>query len=348
MSTVFDIVAYSVFRLNVSFDEQFPVFALRIKLISESLICSQDMSKHNKKVLVLQTNGSNVEFYLPPNHPHDQITWNIAHKIQYYRAYNGGACRLLLIGRKCSPSVSHNQIIRIHYYPSKSLLLPHEIDISMKKTLNCSSYCSLNVGILESIERNNTQMFRYHEWKQIYRLTWQVIAAESRCFSITINSTCTACIKLCDVAVAMGLPLKSNLATVTSIDSFGMEMISTNNTDFFMDILTEYFCIQRKICKCTDDMLRYGNFQRIMSKITSPVEGIMSQHATYGNWNDANAYCLARKRFSLYTDPILVWSTKENNRLKGPGTWLEISKGTLFHRSSSIQFGMFLVSVLLL
>ena len=60
------------------------------------------------KVPVFQTNDSNVDLYLPLNHPYDYIYQPLT-----LAGYTHGACRLLLIGRMCS-SVPHNQII--HHY----------------------------------------------------------------------------------------------------------------------------------------------------------------------------------------------------------------------------------------
>ena len=309
----FNVITHTVFSLNFSFYEQFPMFALKINFLSRSLICSPcsfhrhyDTRKwHIKhqpnKVLMLQTNDSNIDFYLPHHHPYDQISWTMENL--ELRGYNRGTCRLLLIGRMCSFSVPHNQIIRIHYYPSKLLVLVHEIDISMKKTLNSSIHCGLSVGISEFIDGNYTQRFRYYEWKGIYRLTWQVIAAESRGFSITINSTCSTCVKLCDITVALGLPLRSNLASVagTYYD------LGIRNSDFFMDILYSY---EYEYMTYYDGM-NYDDFQRIMLNITSLVEGITSQNATYGNWNDANAHCLAQNASLFTLTPFLSGQLKK-------------------------------------
>ena len=184
------------------------------------------------------------------------------------------------------------------------MVLVHEIDISMKKTLNCSTHCSLNVGILELIGSNYTQRFRYHEWSRIYRLTWQVIAEKSRGFILTINSTCRTCMKLCDVTVALGLPLRSNLASVVGEYGQHLGTVSSNNTDFYLDIL-KLQTISRNTYRTLDD------FKRIMSIITSLIKDILSQNATYGSWNDANAYCFARNTSLFTLTPFLSGQLKK-------------------------------------
>ena len=87
----------------------------------------------------------------------------------------------------------------------------HKIQISTKRTLNCSLSCHLNVAIWEILVTDNIRQLRYHEWRGIYHLTWQVIAASYRGFSVHINATCDeiSCrTKLCDVAVVFNTMLK--------------------------------------------------------------------------------------------------------------------------------------------
>ena len=203
-----NISSYTKFTLNWLRYDQFPVFAVRVQFI-ENRICSPTVFFSNNRltfgenVIYEIENDSNV--YLLSRHPYDEISTFLD-----FKGYNRGTCRALVAGQTCSHSMSQYHIIRIHYRPHKYLALPQEIDISMKKTGNCAYTCSLDIGILEYKDINSTRQTRYHEWKNIYRVTWQVIAADSRGFSVTINTTCTTCTTLCDVAVALGLPLTSN------------------------------------------------------------------------------------------------------------------------------------------
>ena len=198
----FKSVAFTVFSITFSFREQFPLYAIRI-MFAEDMICKDADN-------ILQLYDSNLDVYLPNHHPYRIFP----DRLEHLWGYNQGKCRILIVGSLCSPLVSHYQIIRIHYSPHKSLISPHEIDISLKKVSNCSIKCSLNVGILEYMDINSTVRSWHHEWQGIYRLTWQLIAAKSRGISITINSTCEACIKLCDIAVALGLPSYYNSSSV--------------------------------------------------------------------------------------------------------------------------------------
>ena len=194
---------------NFSFHEQFPLFTIRIQFTG-NIICSRnlkDKTSRRRMGKVLRIQSSDIETYMPRDHPFQGKA-----KTKNFAGYNRGTCRIFVVGQVCSSFLSHYKIIRIRYSPHKSLLQRQEIDISMKKTMNCSIKCSLNVGIIEYIVINNTQRSIYHEWRRIYRVTWQ-ISAKSRGFSVAINLTCETCTMLCDVAVAMGFPLRHNLAT---------------------------------------------------------------------------------------------------------------------------------------
>ena len=199
-------------------------------------------------------------------------------------------------------SMSYYRIIRIHYHPYK-VTLPHEIDISMKKTGNCSSKCYLDIGILEYIHIDDSKSVRYHEWKRIYRLTWQVIAAKSRSFLVKINSTCYACTKLCDIAVALGLPL-----TMNQIPSSG-ERCNIKYLDFFKSRIFSF------------PEVSYERFvQYIVPRSHMSKHGVRSSDYMFGNWYDANAYCLAQNAsllahasglFKLLTDTGHGWKMSQ-------------------------------------
>ena len=240
--------------------------------------------------------GSNVDVYLPKNHPYQIIPNPLVH----LWGYNQGTCRILIVGSICSPLASHYQIIRIHYSPHKALISPHEIDISLKKVFNCSIKCSLNVGIWEYMDINNKTRSRYHEWQGIYRLTWQLIVAKSRGISVTINSTCEACIKLCDIAVALGLPLRNNMKTLNgegnSVPSISGSFLKT--TSYWTDIL------QSELLGFMGhgfmDKLHYYLLEEVLSEIANPMQDITSQDTMlHGSWYDAHAYCLS-KNSSLF------------------------------------------------
>ena len=95
-----------------------------------------------KKIYVIE---NDLDVYLPHAHPFREIEeflkWRRAfNEIEEFQrkwrgadGYNEVTCRALILGHECSQSISHYQIVRIHYRPYKSLVLPHEIDISMKK-----------------------------------------------------------------------------------------------------------------------------------------------------------------------------------------------------------------------
>ena len=141
---------------------------------------------------------------------------------------------------------------------------------------------------------------------RIYRVTWQ-ISAKSRGFSVTINSTCETCTTLCDVAVAMGFPLRHNLAThkenkyYTYLTILGSNILTT---PFWLDLLSLYTLEKLEL------YLDFGSFENILLNITNTVHGISSQNAIYGNWYDAHAYCVSRNSSLCTLTPSLSGQLK--------------------------------------
>ena len=260
--------------------------------------------------------------YLPRNHPYQEL----ADLLLEYEGYNRGTCRALISGYKCSQLISHYQIIRIYHQPHKSLLLPHEIDISLKKTINCSIECSLDIGIWEYMYTNDTIRSRYHEWKRIYRLTWQIIAVKSRGFSVIINLTCDTCRKLCDIAVAVGLPLTSNYM-------FGSNATPTK----YLDMLFEMFKPWITGFKVS---YRYSTFEHVISNLQKLKHGITSSDHMYGNWYDANAYCLARNSSLVaHTPGLLNHLMVETDAVDAGHGWKKSQEHYFagFHRDSLVS-----------
>ena len=261
------------FKINFSIYDELPVFAIRIKFqrLSE-MICAEKLTPK----LISRIENGNSDVYLPRDHPHEHHAYQLDHS----SGYNRGICRVHIVDQICSFLVPNYQIIRIHYYPRKSVISPHEVDISLKKTLNCSIKCSLDVGILEYIIDTNGKMkSRYHEWRGIYRLTWQIIPAKSRGFSVTINSTCQACTKLCEVAVALGLPLKTN-------QRHGLNGSDKYYNLPYLDVL--------EVADKIRNWLKYDTFERILFNLTRPEQRLILRNAVYGSWNDAQTYCLSQ------------------------------------------------------
>ena len=131
-------------------------------------------------------------------------------KSMNYTGHNRGSCRVLVKGQNCSQNSSY-KVVRIHYRPNIKLEAAHKIHIATKRTSNCSFACPLAVSVWELIVIDDITQLRYHEWKGIYHLIWQVIAASHRGFSLHINTTCdeTSCnTQLCDVNVAFNVMLK--------------------------------------------------------------------------------------------------------------------------------------------
>ena len=212
-----------------------------------------------------------------------------------YTGHNRGSCRVLLKGQSCSHSSSY-KVIQIHYRPNIKLEAAHRVQISMKRTASCALRCSLNVKICEVSVTDKITQFHFHEWRGIYHLTWQVIAASYSGFSVHINTTCdeTSCrTKLCDVAVAFSVMLTWQLFPNTL--KFG---INSYIWDHYETI-------------CTDEDYKNNNNvgQRLYEiSRTDVIPGIPLRlgHLVYESWSDAHDYCQARNLYLSTLTPSLM------------------------------------------
>ena len=284
----FNLSSRTLFNFNFYGLDPFPTFSIRVKFI-ENRICSPgDMlysiaRRYSYSSNIIYTIANISDVYLSPRYQYEELSSFFF----IYNGYNLGTCRALVIGHKCSHLITNYQIIQVHYRPHTSLVSPHKIDISMKKTPNCSTHCSLNVGILEYIDDNNIRIIRHHKWRGIYRVTWQVIAAKFQGFSVTINSTCATCTQLCDVAIALGLPQ-------TSSKMFNPNNIHSNN---LVDILPHLQLMIRKKARNASNIyaryldhlrwfsrrvfgkgrgLSFHEFQLVLTTLSVPSQGIIS------------------------------------------------------------------------
>ena len=291
---ILDSPIYTTFKLKLLGYDKFPTFAIRLKFV-ENLIClplerlsnirNVQMNRFAKHVIYM-IEGNISDVYLSARHPYDELL----PAMYYHAGYNGGTCRTIIKGHKCSHSKSHYQVIKIYYLPHKTLVTPQEIDISMKKTTNCSNECSLDIGILEYMQNVSLRKTRYHEWRKVYRITWQIITAKARGYIVTINSTCASCTQLCDIAVALGLPLTSNKV-----------IPGTNNVcGKYLDLIR----IIGDIEMASDTkLLKFNDFRSILLNITSNAGSITQSEKIYGSWHDAHSYCADRNSSLLTLHP---------------------------------------------
>ena len=292
-TNTFNFSTYTVFKTKYSGNDQFPMFAIRIQFIEHSICSPNNYDRLSYDTLyskIYTTDENTLDIYLLRDHPYNELS----EYLQYYAGYNRGTCRVLIPGHNCSKLISHHEIIRIHYYPHGSLVLPLEIDISMKKTINCSIKCTLDIGILEFMHINNTRRSRYHEWIGIYRLTWRIIAAKSRGFSVMINSTCDSCTKLCDIAVALGLP------TTNYPVLFNATTIYDNYLDALYNISKSFRAL----------WITYENFEWAISNLRKPQLSMVSIDYVYGSWYDAHTYCSAKNASLITLTPTLYGQLK--------------------------------------
>jgi hypothetical protein len=254
------------FNLSYSGYDQFPMFALNIKIIQESYYLCVPATGYG----VHQRAEAAISVQVPLAWPAEQFAgtelwWN----------YRSGGCRALFVDRRSECVAGQStQLAEIHYKAHPRLSMAFEVDVSVRKTAGCSPHCALHLAVWEW--EGMAGRSRYHEWRGVWRVTWQVVAADFRRVAVHVNMSCGGC--RCDVAAAVRLPLTTNIAHATTPTTYlkYVEYVRENFKDLF-----NIFGLNK--------MLRPENAGRI-----DPSEYRL------GSWHDAQEYCSARNA-SLFT-----------------------------------------------
>ena len=127
-------------------------------------------------------------------------------------------------------------------------------------------------------------------------MTWQIISAKSRGYSVTVNSTCAACTQLCDVAVAIGLPPTISKVMFNAYDIY-MKYDPIDDKKF-LDYDTWMFNAE-----VAHKVLPFNQFHSAFVNLSSRPEVSTSRGLLYGSWHDANTYCAERNSTLLTLQP---------------------------------------------
>ena len=273
-----------------------PVFALRLhislKLIYSSVLCDNfhDISNVHRV-------PADSDVLISENYQFNKLLL----KALNIEGQNVGTCSLIVDGQNCANHRFHYKVVHIQYGGTNILDSAHEIDISMEKTPNCSSECSLDVCIWEIFDGGEF-LTSYHEWRSVYQLTWQVIPLSVREFTFYINSTCPdSCIKLCDTAIAIRVP---------------NQWTYDPSSNFVINLLVHSWLQQQQMILETSFSYIPATFQTsaqqfLLTVIAHPKTRLwISTLTEYGSWNDAHAYCAARNVH------LVTWTTTLSNLLR--------------------------------
>ena len=308
------------------------MFVIRMQ-ITENAICNAVEYMH-RPIDIAQMNTLNSDIsnvYLSGLYPYNGFMI----KSMKYTGHNRGSCRVLVKGQSCSHSLAY-RVIRIHYWPNiyfpfwpKKLKPAHRIDISTKRTLNCSVACSLNVAVWEIVVTDTGTRLLYHEWRGIYHLTWQVLAASHQGFSLHVNATCDedSCnSRLCDVAVAFNIMLKWRLLrNPYSVDLY--RIVSYNKKEIQLP---------RMYRGLPDEATMYE-----ISR-TDVITGIPLKlgDLVYGSWNDAHEYCLSKNLYLSTLTASLMERLRYTLNMKYPENGWNHTDAYIFaglHRKSAVS-----------
>ena len=267
-------------KLNYTGELQQLMLVIRMQIF-ENVICPSFEGYNILEMSQIYTLPSTVsDVYLSRLYPYNGYII----KFMKYTGYNRGSCRVLVKGQACSQKNSY-KVINIFYRPNMILEAAHKIQISMKRTPYCSFKCPLDITICEIITVNNATRLRCDEWRGIYHLTWQLIAASYHGFSVHINATCTedsCAAKLCDVAVAFSVLLQWKIVY--------------NGPKTF----NHYEVVQKDEQHLLDNTITDKNMYETSKTDVVPQNPAQLSPLVHGSWYNVSEYCLA-KNLSLGT-----------------------------------------------
>jgi hypothetical protein len=256
------------FELSYFGYDPFPMFALHLQFLQESYyLClpGKGFGVHERTEA-----GRTINVQVPNAWPEEQFAdtklwWN----------YRSGGCRATFIDRSNCSTSKLTKLAEIHFRANIYMNLAFEVDVSIRKTPLCSLDCALNVAIWE-FQMSGEGPRRYSEFRNVYRITWQLIRASFRISEMHLHTNCSElCAKRCDVAVAVKLPLTSNhLHTKRSMYVKYVDYVKNN---------IGYLFGPGSLIGQIDKFIGNKEFPRYR----------------HGSWYDAHAYCQNRN-LTLY------------------------------------------------
>ena len=322
------------FYVNYSGHDYYPALALRIQFL-QNLTCTSLLYNGFPKITSPIHKLSKVsDVYVSEYFAYNKILLNVLG----YWGRHMGSCRLLVLGQECFSQQLHYDVIRLHYDPS-ILDTAYDVGVSMEKTPNCSTHCSLDIGIWEVIVPS--QKMRYHEWRNVYLVTWQVAAALDIAIILQINSTCygAPCNKrLCNTAIAIHTPQpwivsRNWTLMITFIFIFTLALGLINRNMHYRPLLIHsiyHFCYDsytmrldfRSISKQPEPASSSWDnpinqepylFYRLIYgfAVASQSLTITISDPVYGNWYDVHAFCAAKNASLVTWKPTLAYQLKQ-------------------------------------
>ena len=284
-----------------------PIFAVRIQFLADLLCGSLLHNNFSDYYPVYKLNSDFSNVFVSKYYPSNTVVHILLNKTGHIH----GPCRMVVEGQNCSHT--GYQVQKIHFqsfYAFTKTIITHKVDVSLM-TEGCSANCSMGIEIWEifDVELKGKRVYS-HKWNKIYRLTWYAVANWG--YSLFINSSCanslqnSSCMELCDVAVSMHVLHQHNLQINQNFPNGYLPMIDSKT---YSEELADCLKYPNSMCRILDLIIFVDNLGVFLTDSTKR-EFSLSE-IKYGNWYEAQEFCMGRNSHLLTLTPTLPENVTE-------------------------------------
>ena len=286
-----------------------PLFAIRMQFLTNHVCGSVLHNNFSDFYPVYRLSGDITTVALLSHVSYNKIFQLILNKTGHIH----GTCRLYVKGQTCSQCRCKQLAItfRPHNFDINLItegITTHKIDVSIK----AKGYlvgCVLDIGIWEHFVRESRQHNTYyHEWKNIYRLTWYAIS--NRGYSMLMNTSCdqstncSLCTELCNIAVSIDVQQRNWLKRQDTQD------INPNYTyRSYQEQLVDCLSHPEARCRTADFIMTLTDLQPFLTELES-FSNISLNKIVCGNWYEAQEFCSKRDSHLVTLESMLLGKLK--------------------------------------
>ena len=265
-----------------------PIFAIRLQFLTNHVCGSVLHNNFSDFYPVYRLRGDITTVALSRYFLYNKVFQLILNKGHIH-----GPCLIHVEGQSCSRCRCKK--LNINFRPYDLMvkdITTHKIDVSIK-TKGSLVGCVLDIGIWEHFVMENTpSKTYYHEWKNIYRLTWDIIS--NRGYSLRVNTSCdqstncSICSELCNIAVSIDEQrngLKRQDIHDIHIPLTDIKLLS------YQEQLLDCLRHPETTCFIADDIMDTIDLEPIFMMAEPFSSSISLSKLVYVNWYEALEFC---------------------------------------------------------
>ena len=282
-----------------------PIFAVRMRILTD-LACGSALYDNFSGIYPVHKVSSDTSTVMLSQYfPHNALLYILLNKTGHIH----GPCRILFDSRSCSQAQS--QTLQIYFRPEYGNFLKkvrmHKIDVSLK-AVRCLTDCYLNIGIWEQLETETARTGScYHEWKNIYRLTWYAVADWGYLLNISSTcdqlSTCSSCTY--DIFVSISV-FQSTWKINEQL--FPLYLPTVDNKGY-LEQLADCMNPPQLSCFVYEALTGHNSFGVFFEETT--YTGFSLSDLEYLNWYEAQEFCSRRNSHLVTLTPMLSHKLKQ-------------------------------------